>query len=247
MIGTEYPTERELEMARGVERSPGKASRSNKSALTRERIVIATIDCIIEHGYDKTTMAKVAKRAHLSLGAMQYHFDSKIDTIKAAISFLNEKRLADRTRDLAHMPAGVNPLAHGIEIYWKHLNEDHFLAYQELVIAARTDPELAAVLRPAYRKFLRTHRAGSMDQVPEWKQNAAQFDLVADMIQHLMEGLAFGRLNHQIDARRTRNVIDFASELIVSWVEDHFSGVRTRERSAPGSSGADAGKRRASK
>ena len=116
-----------------------------KSALTRDRIVIATLQCIIEFGYESTSVAKIAKLAQLSTGAMQYHFETKIDAIKAAIEYLHERRLADRQRDMANLPATADPLAYGIKVYWQHLNKEHFLAYQELVIAARTHPELSAV------------------------------------------------------------------------------------------------------
>ena len=47
---------------------------------------------------------------------MQYHFETKIDAIKAAIEYLHDKRLADRQRDMANMPAADDPLAYGIKV-----------------------------------------------------------------------------------------------------------------------------------
>jgi hypothetical protein len=59
-------------------------------------------------------------------------------------------RSNDHTRDLENVPKGADSMAHAIEVYWHHLNEGHYVAYQDLVIAARTHPELATVLKPAY-------------------------------------------------------------------------------------------------
>ena len=193
-----------------------------KSALTRDRIVIATLQCIIEFGYESTSVAKIAKLAQLSTGAMQYHFETKIDAIKAAIEYLHERRLADRQRDMANMPATADPLAYGIKVYWQHLNKEHFLAYQELVIAARTHPELSAVLRPAYQKFLKTWRDDYNQQFPIWGHNQEKMDLVADAIQYLLEGLAYGRLNQQISDKNTKALIQFMTSMMTEWAADNF-------------------------
>ncbi len=45
----------------------------------RDRIVIATLECIVEYGYENTTMAKIVKMAKVSQGSMQYHFPAKLD------------------------------------------------------------------------------------------------------------------------------------------------------------------------
>ena len=193
-----------------------------KSALTRDRIVIATLQCIIEFGYESTSVAKIAKLAQLSTGAMQYHFETKIDAIKAAIEYLHDRRLADRQRDMANMPASADPLAYGIKVYWQHLNKEHFLAYQELVIAARTHPELSAVLRPSYKKFLKTWRDDYNQQFPIWGHNQEKMDLVADAIQYLLEGLAYGRLNQQISDKNTKALIQFMTSMMTEWAANNF-------------------------
>ena len=172
-----------------------------KSSLTRDRIVIATLECIVEFGYESTTMAKIAEMAKVSQGSMQYHFPAKMDAIKAAINYLHAKRLTDHQRDLEDIPAGVDPMAHAIEVYWHHLSEGHYVAYQDLVIAARTDAELASVLRPAYQRFVKAWRRDALNMIPELSGKREQFELICDIGQYQMEGLAFGRLNGQINVQ----------------------------------------------
>ena len=196
-----------------------------KSALTRDRIIIATLQCIIEFGYVSTSVAKIAKLAQLSTGALQYHFESKIDAIKAAIEYLHDKRLTDRQKDMADIPAASDPLAFGIRVYWEHLNKEHFIAYQELVIAARTHPDLSAVLRPAYQKFITTWRSDYSREIPVWGHNQEKMDLVADAIQYLLEGCAYGRLNRQISDEDTERLIDFATEMMTEWATNNFENL----------------------
>jgi len=187
---------------------------TQKSSLTRDRIVIAALECIVEFGYESTTMAKIAKTAKVSQGSMQYHFPAKLDAIKAAINYLLAKRLADHQRDLEEIPVGVDSMAHAIEVYWYHLNEGHYVAYQDLVIAARTHPELATVLEPAYQRFVKAWRRDALNLIPEWNGKKEKFELICDIGQYQMEGLAFGRLNGQLSDKQTRVVLDFTKDLL---------------------------------
>jgi len=187
---------------------------TQKSSLTRDRIVIAALECIVEFGYESTTMAKIAKMAKVSQGSMQYHFPAKLDAIKAAINYLLAKRLTDHQRDLEEIPVGVDSMAHAIEVYWYHLNEGHYVAYQDLVIAARTHPELAMVLKPAYQRFVKAWRRDALNLIPEWNGKREQFELICDIGQYQMEGLAYGRLNGQLSDKQTRVVLDFTKDLL---------------------------------
>ena len=187
---------------------------TQKSSLTRDRIVIAALECIVEFGYESTTMAKIAKVAKVSQGSMQYHFPAKLDAIKAAINYLLAKRLTDHQRDLEEIPVGVDSMAHAIEVYWHHLNEGHYVAYQDLVIAARTHPELATVLEPAYQRFVKAWRRDALNLIPEWNGKKEKFELICDIGQYQMEGLAFGRLNGQLSDKQTRVVLDFTKDLL---------------------------------
>ncbi|HIE89623.1 MAG TPA: TetR/AcrR family transcriptional regulator [Pseudomonadales bacterium] len=187
---------------------------TQKSSLTRDRIVIAALECIVEFGYESTTMAKIAKMAKVSQGSMQYHFPAKLDAIKAAINYLLAKRLTDHQRDLEEIPVGVDSMAHAIEVYWYHLNEGHYVAYQDLVIAARTHPELATVLEPAYQRFVKAWRRDALNLIPEWNGKKEKFELICDIGQYQMEGLAFGRLNGQLSDKQTRVVLDFTKDLL---------------------------------
>ena len=193
---------------------------SKKSSLTRDRIIIAALECIIEFGYESTTMAKITKMAKVSQGSMQYHFPAKLDAIKAAINYLFAKRLTDHQHDLEDVPDNVDKMAHAIEVYWRHLNEGHYVAYQDLVIAARTHPERAVVLKPAYQRFVKAWRRDALNLIPEWNGKREQFELICDLGQYQMEGLAYGRLNGQLSDKKTRRVLNFTKDLLSKMTAD---------------------------
>ncbi len=52
--------------------------------------------------------------------------------------------------------------------------------------------------------------------------NQKKMDLVADSIQYLLEGLAFGRLNQQISDKDTQELIGFMTEMMTAWAAENF-------------------------
>ena len=156
---------------------------TRKSALMRDKIVVATLECIVQFGYENTTMAKIAKMAKVSPGAMQYHFGSKLEAIIAAIEHLHSVRLAQHHRTLQDVTKGTSPIDYTFDLYRTQTNGDHFIAYQELVIAARSHPELAAVLAPAYQRFLKMWCQNAYGEVPKWS-GLERFDVIAGLAQY---------------------------------------------------------------
>ena len=79
-----------------------------------------------------------------------------------------------------------------------------FAAFHELTVAARTDPELDAILRPAQQAFDYEWHKTAMELFPEWQGDPEAFDLALDLTQYLLEGMAVSLLIHEPDARMDR-------------------------------------------
>lgn len=47
-------------------------------------------------------------------------------------------------------------------------------------------------------------------------------DLIADAIQYLLEGLAYGRLNQQISDQKTKALIQFMTSMMTEWATNNF-------------------------
>ncbi|HLH66459.1 MAG TPA: TetR family transcriptional regulator [Solirubrobacteraceae bacterium] len=66
-------------------------------ALSREELLAAAADCIAERGFDRTRLRDVAKRAGVSIGMLQHHFDTRDALLSEAFRWsCNE--LIDRWR-----------------------------------------------------------------------------------------------------------------------------------------------------
>ncbi len=70
-------------------KGPDISWQAQKSAMTRDRILDAAIQCFISLGYTNVTTAKVASSAGVSRGAMLHHFPSKTELIQSAVEYLH--------------------------------------------------------------------------------------------------------------------------------------------------------------
>ena len=170
---------------------------AQKSAMTRDRILDAAINCFIELGYTNVTTAKVASSAGVSRGAMLHHFPSKTELIQAAVEYLHDKLLEDYTARVTSIPPalkGSQRRRAGLDAYWDHLTGDLFVVYHELCVASRTDPELKFILESSQLAFEKHVLDSNATLFSEWNDRGDRFLLAMDVAKCMMEGMAAGQL-----------------------------------------------------
>ena len=209
MAGKKEPAPREAE-AEDI------SWQAQKSAMTRDRILDAAINCFIELGYTNVTTARVASSAGVSRGAMLHHFPSKTELIQAAVEYLHHKLLQDYTARVASIPAalkGKKRRRAGLDAYWDHLSGDLSVVYHELCVASRTDPELKAILESSQKVFEEHVRDSNTELFAEWKDRGDRFLLAMDVTKFLMEGMAAGQLMTNREQRVKRLLSYLADRL----------------------------------
>jgi len=160
----------------------------------------------VEIGYARASTIEISKRAHVSRGAMIYHFPTKRKLLEATVEYIISERIRRFTADM-HAPAlSVEDRLsqRGIDIYWRHLNSRLFTAFHELVTASRTDAELARVLKAATVRFDKVWHQTVQQLFPEWQGKDALLGLALDLTRFLLEGMALNKLSHDARQRRQR-------------------------------------------
>lgn len=201
---------------------------AQKSAMTRDRILDAAIQCFIELGYTNVTTAKVASAAGVSRGAMLHHFPSKTELIQAAVEYLHDKLLEDYTLRVSKIPAsfsGARRRRAGLDAYWDHLNCDLFTVYQELSVASRTDPELKAILANSQKLFEQHVDDSNMKLFEEWGNRGDRYLLAMDVSKFMMEGMAASRFMSNREARVERLISYLADRLEEIFEEGEGSAI----------------------
>lgn len=132
-------------------------TRKERSEDSRALILDAAVDCLVEHGYSGASTLAIQAKAGVSRGRLLHHFPSRDGLLVAAAQHLAAERLT-RTREqvaeaLTGEPEGPRRVDRCVELLWLTFHEPHFWAAMELWTAARTNPTLAAALRPAERSL----------------------------------------------------------------------------------------------
>ena len=199
---------------------------AQKSAMTRDKILDAAINCFITQGYTNVTTAKVASAAGVSRGAMLHHFPSKTELIQAAIEYLHNKLVEDFTGRVREIPPSLRGKKHrraGLDAYWDHLSSDLFMAYHELCVAGRTDPELRDILESSTVKFDQHVQESTTELFRDWADRGERFLLAMDVTKFMMEGMAVGQMVNEREARIQR-LLDYLADRLEEIFKEGGSG-----------------------
>ena len=136
-----------------------RAPRQARSTRTRERLLEATVTCLVAYGYAGTTMQRVQRGAGVSRGALIHHFATMNDLLVGAIHHVARRQL-DELRDVldALDERGGDPRT-AAHLLHSFMSGPLFLAGLELWMAARTTATLREALVPAERELGRALRA----------------------------------------------------------------------------------------
>jgi AcrR family transcriptional regulator len=124
-----------------------------RSIATRLRLLDAALETLVERGYAATTTIEVARRAGVSRGAQLHHFPSKAALVTAAVEHLLDRRLAEFRAAFAAVDPGADKLDSAIDVLWQMYQGPSFVAWVELYVAARTDPDLRAAVTDMETRF----------------------------------------------------------------------------------------------
>lgn len=116
---------------------------AERSAAMRQRLIGAAVVCLHELGYAATTTQVVTDRAGVSRGAILHHFPTKADLMVAVAEYAADHQDRQVAALLAEAPPGA-PLYLAItRAAWEVMVQPPGMALLEVMMATRSDPELA--------------------------------------------------------------------------------------------------------
>jgi len=129
-------------------------TQEQRSRATREAILNATIQCLVERGYAGTSTTTIQQAAGVSRGALTHQFSSKQALMAAAVKHLTHARIKVLEDVAATRPEDADPIEWVIHLIWREVIEGHlFHAVTEVWTAARTDEALRVALRESEREL----------------------------------------------------------------------------------------------
>ncbi len=137
------------------------ATRPGRGVDARRDLMDVAIDCFAHHGFQATSIDRIAKAAGVTKGALYYHFKDKEDLLFAAVKNRIgqfERRVVSDLSPITNPPAALRQLA---RVCFDHATKSNHrrLIVTLMVEALDTHPRLAAEFRDMmqrFREFLRS-------------------------------------------------------------------------------------------
>lgn len=174
-----------------------------RRAETRERLLNATVDCLIELGYVGTTTPVVCERAGLSRGALLHYYPTKAELVIEAVGHVARKRALELERAGTQIRASADPMGAMLDMILASFSGPLFYAALELWVAARTDRELLQPLQKFERSVARAMGEMWRKLNPD-EATHADFDDMVLLTLYVARGMAVQRILRQDDTQRRR-------------------------------------------
>jgi len=178
-------------------------SQSERSATTRQALLDATVACLAEDGYAKTTTSRVAERAGVSRGAHLHHFQTRQALVAAAMEHLAERRGEHLLAAAETLPEGRERITQGLDLLWAGYASPLYQAALDLWTHARTDPELRDRLAPIERRLDRETTLVARELFADLA-DCDGFEHLVEMATATMRGLALLETLHPGSGRNRK-------------------------------------------
>jgi AcrR family transcriptional regulator len=114
-----------------------------RSARTRKKLILATIDCLHRYGYHATSTNVVIAHAGLSRGALLHQFATKADLMIATSEYIRDHRRQAHLKGLEGITDPRAQLDALVDILWDEMRHPTGIARIEIMLGSRADPEFA--------------------------------------------------------------------------------------------------------
>lgn len=129
-----------------VSAKPPRRRQEDRRADTRRRLIDATIQALYRLGYSAVTVSIIAEEAGVSRGIISYHFPTKADLMAAVRDavHMQERDALEEVRERIGTLAYLEELP---RLVLRGMRREPAIAVNEILLAARGDPELVSKLR----------------------------------------------------------------------------------------------------
>lgn len=187
---------------------PVRRTQEQRTADTRAALFAAAVQTIDRLGYAGANNASIADEAGVSRGAITHHFTTRAAFMAEVVHwvFEQETRIFRELMEQAHTGSRV---ADWPALLWDVFSRPSGVAVMEILVASRSDPELAALVLPMQAEVERTGAANFLQTI-----GGKQLDMSAiRLVVWAVRGMTMGRTFID-DPQGMENAVALFSRLI---------------------------------
>jgi len=200
-----------------VTTTAARVPQEERTRAMRQRLLEATVECLVEHGWSATSTTLVSRRAGVSRGAQLHHFPTKNDLVLAAVDHLATVRQDEMVASTVRLPTGPGRTRAVLEVLAELFTGPLFVAAVELWVAARSDEALRIAVTDLESRVGRATHRRTVDALGIDDRLPGNRELVQATLD-LVRGLGLANVLSDDSARRAHILDRWAATLDVALV-----------------------------
>ncbi|WP_315761642.1 TetR/AcrR family transcriptional regulator [Sphingomonas sp. Y38-1Y] len=170
---------------RGVRRT-----QEQRTADTRAALFAAAVTMIDRHGYAGANNASIADEAGVSRGAITHHFNTRAAFMAEVVRWVFDQETLI-FRDLMEQAHTGSRISDWPALLWDVFSRSSGVAVLEILVASRSDPELAALVMPMQAEVERAGAINFLHRIGGKKLDMAAIRLIVWAIRGMTMGRSF--------------------------------------------------------
>lgn len=176
-------------MGTGATATPRRRTQQERRESTRQAILDASVECLVDEGYGGLSTRKVASRAGVSAATQRFYFPDRASFVEAAFEAL----AVELREQVAGMKLGEAPpedrFRAGLNELWLIMEGPMFRVFNQLSVAALHDDVARVALTGAERALTRQIARSVVELFPGDVEDPS-FRVLVDLATSSMRGLA---------------------------------------------------------
>lgn len=183
-------------------------TQEQRTAETRTALFEAAVRAISRLGYTRASNAEIADEAGISRGAITHHFATRAAFIAEVVRWVFDQEVV-AYRELQQEWGSGSRVSDWPRISWEVLSRPSGVAVLEIFVASRSDPELAALIKPVQSAIEQLAATAFLDRLGATTHDTTAIRLVV----WAMRGLSLGR-EFVEDPEQIRDAVDLLTNLL---------------------------------
>ena len=200
-----------------MSRSP-RRSQEERSADTRARLRVATLEMLLELGYARTSTVEICKRAGVSRGAMLHHYPAKTDLIIDTARHRFERARIEMEQLALGFGRGQLTIDAFIAGMWEQVFPmQAVILTLETLVAARADPEFERVIGAFLADMLQGYEAVATSAFADTGFSVEQRHVLVLLTACAVRGLRYQQLMHSSPAvvEKVKRALKYSLEAVL--------------------------------
>lgn len=194
----------------------------------------AAIECIVEEGFYRATSNRIAERAGVTWGVIQYHFGSREALMLAACSWYGEQYADKLVGARIEGDTLVERLDSMCDVVWSHMRRPEYIATIEVLLNLGRDPKVKEQTLEAAAELYRNLDSGLHRLVRQAVPSGAYPRGTGQAVYRIIRALAIGEeisdnlpRNPPRSADSDRPIRRFLIDSIAAYLDQHHSSADT--------------------